>query len=335
MRAIWIIASLIGAAASAEELPPDPTLGFALHLLDRGDYYRAIGELERFRYQAPKSPEAFAAGMMIGRAYELGGKPLDAATWLEELRRQAPTPSLHAEAWVEQAYAHALGGPLGAPQTLDDLNAFFADREVFGRASRDTRDRAQYLLGWSYLENGDAFAASRELRKVDLPWAGRLADAVDVRDRLPHKSPLLAGALSVVVPGLGHVYLGQPLIGVAALGWNGLFTAAAVDTAIHKLYGVTAVLGGLELLWYGGAILGAVSGAYKYNRDAELNHEEELKRVYDSAPSSWPPREPAVEPTPQSEKSPPSSSLEAARRASATAFLRASPSRASSMVTST
>ena len=225
-------------------------------------------------------------------------------------------------------------GPLGAPQTLDDLNAFFADREVFGRASRDTRDRAQYLLGWSYLENGDAFAASRELRKVDLPWAGRLADAVDVRDRLPHKSPLLAGALSVVVPGLGHVYLGQPLIGVAALGWNGLFTAAAVDTAIHKLYGVTAVLGGLELLWYGGAILGAVSGAYKYNRDAELNHEEELKRVYDSAPSSSPPREPAIEPTPQSEKSPPSSSLEAARRASATAFLRASPSRASSMVTS-
>jgi hypothetical protein len=262
-------------------------LHFAYSLLEEGDYYRAITEFKRYAFLRPGTEEIFPAYLAIGRAYELGGKASDAVVWLRHLQPYASTPQLRADLVVEIAFARYLAG--SAPLAADDLQQFTSNAALYGSASHDTQQRALYLLGWAQLVSNRPQEASDVWRRVELPYAPQMADDALAHEHLPHKSPALAAVLSALVPGLGHVYLGQPLIGLAAFGWNALFIAATADAFYHRLYGVGAVVGGLELLWYGGALFGAMSGAQKYNRDAELNHLDELKHRYDPAPAAWPP----------------------------------------------
>jgi tetratricopeptide (TPR) repeat protein len=265
----------------------EDVLAFAYSLMEQGDYYRAITEFKRFGFLEPQSPDTFPAYLSIGRAYELGGKPADAATWLQHLEPMAGTPQLHADLLVEVAFAHYLAG--ASPIAAEDLRMFLENPQQSGTASHETKERAYYLMGWAYLTSNEVDHAADAFSHLDLPYAHQLAEDAQAHAHLPSKSPVLAGVLSALLPGLGHVYLGQPAIGAAAFGWNALFGFATYDALHHKLWGVGAVLGGLELLWYGGAVFGAISGAFKYNRDAELNHLDELKHKYDPAPPSWPP----------------------------------------------
>jgi hypothetical protein len=285
------LALLLSAQAQLVPLtPPDEaqrTQGFAYRLLEDGDPYRAITELKRFAYQAPGSADVFPAYLAVARAYEAGGKAGDATAWLSHLDAYAGTLELRADLAVELAYARYLSG-----QTQDaaqDLGEFLADPKGAGAASLATRHRATYLLGWSELLTHRPHEAAELFERLPLPYAHALSEGALSLTHLPSKSPWLAGLLSALVPGLGHVYLGQPLIGLSAFGWNALFIAATADTLRRQLWGVSAVLGFLELLWYGGAVYGAVSGANKYNRDAELNQIDELKARFDPAPTSWPP----------------------------------------------
>ncbi|MHB1846469.1 MAG: hypothetical protein ACYCWW_16730 [Deltaproteobacteria bacterium] len=111
--------------------------------------------------------------------------------------------------------------------------------------------------------------------------AQALAAETDRANGLPHKSALLAGVLSALLPGAGYFYLGEPGTGLAALSWNGLFGVGIGDAAVHHLWGITAVLSVFEAMWYGGAIFGSVSGAHKYDRDAWQNYVDGLDAQYD------------------------------------------------------
>jgi tetratricopeptide (TPR) repeat protein len=274
------------AATPTPDRAHSEVLPFAYALMADGDYYRAIGELERFAFLAPEAPETFPALLTIGRAYELGGKPEDAARWLGRLEPVATTLQLRGELQVEQGYARYLAGD--APRAIATLSDAVHGPLHFSLA-RDTFARAQYLLAWALLFHGESGSAAAAFDDVPLPVAPDLASAARGYDQLPRKSPLLAGALSALLPGLGHLYLGLPGIGLAALAWNALFVFATWDALHHHLWGVGASLGFLEGLWYGGAIFGAVSGAEKYNRDAQLNYLDALRTRYDVAPMAWPP----------------------------------------------
>jgi hypothetical protein len=86
-------------------------------------------------------------------------------------------------------------------------------------------------------------------------------------EEAPQKSPLAAGLLSIV-PGAGHLYLGEPGVAAAAFLWNGAFLWATVEAFRQHRPGLGVALASVESLFYGGAILGAVSGAQRHNRDA-------------------------------------------------------------------
>ncbi|MBS2032871.1 MAG: tetratricopeptide repeat protein [Deltaproteobacteria bacterium] len=262
-------------------------LPYAYALMGEGDYYRAIGELKRFAFLAPNTPETFPALLSIGRAYELGGKASDGAAWLTRLRPLAPTAPLRASLEVELGYARFLSGDAGG--AMEVLQNVLLTSNMAQSLPAVQRARAQYLLAWSYLFIGQSEPAANAFHDVPLAEAPALEQAARDYATLPHKSPLLAGALSALVPGLGHLYLGLPGIALAAFAWNALFIFATYDAMHHHLWGVGSVLAGLELLWYGGAVVGAVSGAEKYNRDAQVNYLDALRGKYDVAPVSWPP----------------------------------------------
>ncbi|SRR6266487_2026050 len=68
----------------------------------------------------------------------------------------------------------------------------------------------------------------------------------------PAKSPLLAAALAIV-PGLGHLYLGQYAKGAGFFGATGMLEFLGLDldlTAVGAVVGVPIELGGFGLWMY-------------------------------------------------------------------------------------
>jgi TM2 domain-containing membrane protein YozV len=170
------------------------------------------------------------------------------------------------------------------------LRAFL--REQGARQGADV-DRARYLLGWALLseDNGEA-AAEAFATASPFPGQGPLTRSARNWGTLPRKSPVLAGVLSVI-PGAGHLYIGEPVVGLGALAWNGLFSFALYESIRRDQVGVAVLLGALEALWYSGTIFGAVSGAQKYNRDVRQLELDALRARYSDRPESWPPTAPA------------------------------------------
>jgi tetratricopeptide (TPR) repeat protein len=265
----------------AETVSPEAarTLDFAESLLEEGDHYRAIGEYKRALFLGLEDAPAAQARYRIGVAYLRGEQPSAAA---EHYARLIPRsgPALKPGLELQLAYALALGGEaLRAQAALSSwLAAHDSDPEV---------PRARYLLGWSWISLEHPVEAFAQFTALpDFDGKQSLLDGTASLETLPRKSPLTAGLLSAV-PGLGHVYLGQPLIGLAALLWNGLFSFALVHTLRTQQWGAAAVLGALEATWYAGTVFGAVSGAHKHNRDARLNAIEALR--FDPRLERWPP----------------------------------------------
>ncbi len=264
----------------------DPQLGFARALLAEGDYYRAIGEYKRFLYLSPDSPAAEEARLSIGRAYVYGGQAEAAEDYFLSLAKLSPAWTSRVQ--LEIGWARYVDGRPEAAALA--LQAFLRAQ---GAGRGDDVDRARYLLGWALLSAGEAEAAAQSFATVS-PFAGQgpLTEAARNWGALPRKSPVLAGVLSVI-PGAGHLYIGEPVTALGALAWNGLFSLALYESIRREQVGIAVLLGALELLWYSGTIFGAVSGAQKYNRDVRLREFDALRTRYVDRPESWPPAAPA------------------------------------------
>lgn len=277
MVSLTLLALVLAGAPDAEQ-----QLGFARSLDAEGDYYRAIGEYKRFLYLYPDSPLADEARFAIGRAYVHGEQP-DAAE-AHFLSLAVLSPEWKDRAQLELGWARYASGRSEA--AILSLRSFL--RWTGSQSPADT-DRARYLLGWALLaedrgeEALDAFTSVSSLHEK-----GPLTEAARRWPALPRKSPVLAGLLSIV-PGAGHLYIGEPLVGLAALGWNGLFSFALYESIRRDQVGFAVLLGALEMIWYSGTIFGAVSGAQKYNRDVRLQALDGLRSRFNDRPESWPP----------------------------------------------
>jgi hypothetical protein len=113
-------------------------------------------------------------------------------------------------------------------------------------------------------------------------WREQDREIIRRYDALPRKSPVLAAALSMVVPGLGRVYIGRwpdgimsfILIGAtAALAAQGFY--AEGDRSVRGW-----VLGGVAGLLYVGNVYGSAVGAVVQRRDAEAALMQEVESAY-------------------------------------------------------
>ncbi len=260
--------------------------GFAQSLLAEGDHYRAIGEYKRSLFLDPHGTDADTARMAIGLAYLRGGQAEAAALHYRQAADQV-SEAVRPEAQLQEAYARYVGSqPVLAYETFSRwLNRWEQ------RAPPASSHRARYLLAWTELELGRDTEAAANFARAEFPQQPQLLQAVQGFGSLPQKSPLLAGVLSII-PGAGHVYIEQPLIGLTALLWNGLFAYALYEAISQRQIGIAITLGLFESLWYSGAIFGAVNGAMKFNRDARRNALDDLRARFDDRPESWPPAPP-------------------------------------------
>ena len=274
MKHCLLIVLLLGASFAYADDGRETPLRFAESLFAERDYYRAITEYKRYLFLNPQSPRAGWVQFRIGESYLNGGK-LDAARFaFEDLLKTQKDPRLRRWVFLAMARAFYKRGMLKqSAGVLDQLIPELKDPDLLGHA--------YYLTGCARLKIGEAKKAKSAFESVGAghkmgEQAGWLSGQVMRLDDLPEKSPVLAGMLSLI-PGLGHVYLGEYAVAFTAFCWNGLFGFATFDAFRRGHYGVGALLAALELLWYSGTIYGAVSGAHRYNRDARLNFYDELE----------------------------------------------------------
>ena len=275
-----------------------------------GDYYRAITEYKTFLHKALDDPRRSRVDLKIAWIYHVAERP-DAAE--ELLRRIALDRRDDVEGWWARLYAGHVAmtsdQPLRARRAYEgvikDCEPVLAQQSLAVPRSEclELTTRARLGLARYWAELDDFQTASSQLGSLPKS-APQAADARKVAEyvatlEIPRKSPGLAGLLSIV-PGLGHFYLGEVGIGIVAMVWNGAFIFATVDSFVAGRIGQGTLLGLLELVWYGGTIFGAISGAHRFNRDAYLIVREGLTEDIDrlAADTPWPARFPVEYPTP-------------------------------------
>ena len=227
-------------------------LRFADHLFGDGDYYRAITEYRRYLWQSQgRGEEAPRAALAIGEAL-LRGEQWDAAgRQLDGVASRTADMALRRVALFGAARAYLQDGrpELAKPR----FRLLVADLE----AEAGLQQQSRFLLAWGHFDAGELDKARELFQSIalsDSPHAVQakgVVDAIDRKGELDTKDPLVAALLSII-PGGGHMYLGQWGTGVTSLAWNTLFIVAAVSAWLSGDWGVAAVLTFAELGWYSG-----------------------------------------------------------------------------------
>ncbi len=273
-------------ATSAVAPAPEPTaeqlqtLAFADHLFRDGDWYRAITEYRRYLWQVKGvGNEAERAALAIGEALARGEQWDAAGRQLDGVAQRAGTIDLRQAALFGAGRAYLLDN---RPELAKPRFRLLVED---GGTPKTLKVQSRWLLAWGHFDAGELdqarvyFQELADQKGMHAKDALGIVKAIDAKDDVELKDPLLAGVLSIV-PGLGHFYLGQWGTGVTSLVWNSLFIFAAASAWLTGDFAVAAVLTVFELGWYAGGVFGAVAGAYRHNRDAVKNWRDDVLARY-------------------------------------------------------
>ncbi|HYR01985.1 MAG TPA: tetratricopeptide repeat protein [Syntrophobacteria bacterium] len=276
----WVVVALLifGSRQARAQENPDELWEFAGQLYEQGDFYRAVGEYQRFRFLFPDDPRAGEAELRIGRCYRLGGDFDKAFSLFLALSQGEPRRPEARAALVEMI------AMLEAQRRYREA-AYWGERFVALYPDDPEREAVLVRLAWLYVDTGDSHQAVATLAKIP-PGSSRYDTArslIQVLEERPYqapKSPEVAGTLAAVLPGAGHLYVGRPAQAATSFLLNGLFILGAVAAFTHD----SPVLGGIllffELGWYQGGIRSAAAAAREVNAEEERRYRQELRRDY-------------------------------------------------------
>lgn len=264
--AFMLILPFAAAEESIEYYTPENVRKFADFLYEQGDYLRAVGEYQRYLFYRPQESEAI--NYRIAVCYRFGGKSAQAIQSFETLLRTYP----------ESQYTSQIYYQIGATYFLMDRfdrSAQFLSDTLPRITDRQQHAEAEQLIGLSYLmqkrwsEAGEVF---RGLQGSDIIRIRERAVMYHIYtengEKLPTRSPFLAGVLSTIVPGAGRLYTGR-----LADALNTLFTVGFTGWQAYDGFrrdGLSSAkgwtLGTLCGVFYVGNIYGSVISARVYNR---------------------------------------------------------------------
>lgn len=249
--------------------------GIAQHFFDEEDYFRSITEYRRFIYYFPHSELLEMARFKIGEAYFKGKEWKKALQAFEKLREEFPDGDLVPKSHYLSAMAYSY------------QKDYRYSREQFGKIpdlfpKHKLADNAKLQIAMSYVEEkrwGDALASLRGIEEGGSLYttAQGFASGLENIDKLPLKSPALAGTFAAILPGSGHLYTGRTRDGTIAFLLNTAFIWGAVESFDDHNYAVGGILTFFGLGWYFGNIYSAVSSTHKYNDRLEGKYIRNLK----------------------------------------------------------
>jgi tetratricopeptide (TPR) repeat protein len=255
-------------------LHPDGQFEFAEQYFKKGEYYRAIGEYERFIYFFPEAEQVELARYRIGLAYLRGERYEEAIEAFGHLIERHPGSGHAMESYlrISEAYVH-LKRYDEAIVNLEDLVRIAPDQNI--------KDEAHYQCGWSYLEKGLREDAETCFNKIspgnrEKYRLQQLLQELDKEQKLRRKNPATAGVLGIV-PGAGHLYCERPRDALASFLINGALIFAAYEAFDHDQDVLGGIITLVELGFYSGNIYSAVSSAHKFNRHEKYYFLKRLK----------------------------------------------------------
>jgi len=267
---VWLCLASLSPLVSprlASAASPPPLFAFAQSLFATGEYYRAIGEFQRFLFFQPHHPFASEAQLTIGLAFFCGERWLQAFEVFRRVARTAPDTPVRAEAALWMAETHARGG--------DQMEAIRLFRELMRQYPESViTQRAAYLIGWGYVRQRRWAEARDAFARVGAPSpyqasGERLAAMLATPPELPHRSPTVARVLSTVLPGAGQIYTGHTLDGLIGLGLHGALIAGTVGAVGAGLEGAAGVSAFFTWGFYRTQRSNAASLAQNFNTLAE------------------------------------------------------------------
>ena len=280
---VAIIFSLIlavGVTAEAQwsqspvDLPAEQVLEFADYLFSQQEYFRAIGEYERFIFLYPDNFQAPNAALRIVQCYFRGKRWQQAVEAADSFLRRYPKSSLQWEARFLKA--RSFGEMERGEKAREEYRAIIADGP-----GRPLEVEAWYLIGLSYAKEGRWLEADEALKQVEsgdslYGAAKEVLEIMAEESRAKRKDPAFAGFLAAILPGAGHFYCERPRDGTLALVFTGAFAYATYEAFNQGHEGVGVGLAVVTAAFYGGNIYSAVNVAHKYNDREERRQQERL-----------------------------------------------------------
>jgi outer membrane protein assembly factor BamD (BamD/ComL family) len=257
---------------------PDELWEFAGSLYREGDFYRAVGEYERFCFLFPADPRAAEAELQIGRCYRLGGETEKAFGSFLVLFRRGPREATGKQALLEMIATREI-------QRNYREALYWGEQFIELFPTAPELEEVLVRLAWLSIDSGDYHHAVEMLKRIppvgcSYAEARSLIQALEESPYQPGKSPEVAGTLSAILPGAGHLYVGQAAQAASSFLLNGLFILGAVAAFTHESPVLGGILAFLELGWYQGGIRSAAAAAREANEEDEKRYRRKLKEDY-------------------------------------------------------
>ena len=252
----------------------DDQFQFAQRYFEREEYYRAVGEYERFIYFFPQDPRVALARYKIGLSYLNGERFTEAVQAFDAVIEKHGDTDLAIKSYFNLSEAYIMLKQFGnALAALDSLIKQCSDL--------DAKEQAYYKQGWIYLEMDEWEKAQASFDKIspknrDTYRLKQLSEDISKREFLKIKNPATAGWLAVI-PGAGHLYCERYRDALIAFLLNGAMIYAAYEAFDHGNEGLGGLITFFEIGLYAGNIYSAVNNAHKYNRKQKNDFFQYLK----------------------------------------------------------
>ena len=236
---LLIGASLLSSGfAAVAEAPP---LSLGSHFAAQGNYDAAITEYKRFLFFHPDDPRLGEVYHDMGLAYRAEG------LWTEAIAALRTATHYATDRESKSEYQLTLAVTLIATKNYD-LAELELIKVMLRNPSAQLHRRMLFLKTVLYIYQ----FRWKEARRVGREYTTdeRLETLFDAAVNTPQKSANVASLLSKILPGLGHVYIGDWRNGLNALLLNGALGFLTIDAILDEHYTDAALWVGLVLLRY-------------------------------------------------------------------------------------
>ena len=239
---------------------------FADALFQEGDYLNAAHEYKRLLFLHPDASQSDFIAFRIAASYQNAGQLKNAIRAYQHLIDTYPKSTLVVRAKNNIAQCHILSGD--SKQGLTSLKQFLTEHKT-----SDLTPRVHFTIGMLHIDKGEWAEANSVWNDVSVTYSespfaevsDRLAQMVKNAETLPHRSPTVAGALSVLVPGSGQIYTGQTVNGLYAFVSVAILGSASFYYADQARYEVAVPVGILGAFFYGNSIYQSIQAARTFN----------------------------------------------------------------------
>lgn len=249
---------------------PENIYRFADYLYKEGDYLKAASEFQRYLLTFDSLPaNTDSIFFKIGLCYRLARDFPKAIDYFNRIVESYPQSPYLSKVYYQIALSYSLEGRYKEFTRFIDSNLSLIDQD-------DIKLKMNQLIGLNYIQQKKWDEAIDFLGSLNISIKRDsitilLANFAKEGQRLPHKSKLLAGLFSTIVPGTGKLYCNR--------SWDGFFSLLTIGITGYQAYegfrkdGAYSikgwVFGSISAVFYLGNIYGSVVAAKIYNEQQE------------------------------------------------------------------